>query len=106
MINCKNVLPITFRMPISFSLLLERATVVFEKLRQAERNIKKASTNGPYAAESSGRSYRLFESMYSLFADCSLSDIRLKLDAFQSSLALFCTGRYFFNFSAMADASD
>ena len=39
-INCACVLPITLRMPISFKRLFARATVVFEKLRQAERKIR------------------------------------------------------------------
>ena len=45
--NAMREVPITFRIPISFSLLFACDTVVLEKLRQAERKIKIARTKGP-----------------------------------------------------------
>src|SRR5678815_74992 len=44
--------------------------------------------------------------MYSDSLAWSLSEISVKPEAFQSSLALFCSGTYFFNFSTNALASD
>src|SRR5258705_9855343 len=92
--NCACVLPITFRIPISFNLRLARATVVLEKLRQAERKIRNANTKGPNAAESSGLSFKLFE-LIAFDKEAFLRRvINLKAATFQSSLALFCTARY------------
>ena len=54
-INCFCVLPITLRIPISFNRLLDRATVVLEKLRHVHSSISTPVIKAPYAAASDGR---------------------------------------------------
>ncbi len=57
MINCLRILPITFRIPISLSLLDEIAIAVFVKLKQAIKRIKIPITIEPIMADEGGATH-------------------------------------------------